>query len=318
MTDQFDEVFGATPQHGGMSPVARLSRDLRKAAETLSDHEARFLVDAYYQMQEQRIRADGQIRSIVKSNKQQEKAEPHDVLTWLSDQSGALEVQVRGALDRYVKTHMMGDWLYSVYGIGPVISAGILAHIDINKAPTAGHIMSYAGLVEGRTWEKGQKRPWNAGLKTLFYKVGESFVKFSNRPECKYGKLWRERKEHEIERNVSGELADQATRALAAKNFGTATDARAWYGGCFTAEHGREIFAADAATRLELFAKHKGAPGSGLPMLPPAHIHARARRWAVKIFISNLHEVWFELATGRKAPVPYAMAHLNHAHKIEP
>ena len=51
---------------------------------------------------------------------------------------------------------------------------------------------------------------------------------------------------------------------------------------------------------------------------PPAHIHARAKRFAVKIFISNLHEVWFEKHFGRPAPAPYPFAHLGHTHKIDP
>jgi hypothetical protein len=50
-----------------LTPVQRLSRDLANAARTISDAEARFLVDAYYSMQDARIRADGQIRSIVKN-----------------------------------------------------------------------------------------------------------------------------------------------------------------------------------------------------------------------------------------------------------
>jgi len=38
----------------------------------------------------------------------------------------------------------------------------------------------------------------------------------------------------------------------------------------------------------------------------------------VKLFLSHLHAVWYENETGKKAPVPYAIAHLNHAHLIEP
>ena len=38
--------------------------------------------------------------------------------------------------------------------------------------------------------------------------------------------------------------------------------------------------------------------------LPPAHIHARAKRYAVKMFISHLHEIWYEVELGKPAPVP--------------
>jgi hypothetical protein len=43
----------------------------------------------------------------------------------------------------------------------------LLARIDIVKAPTAGHIWRYAGLDPTVRWNKGEKRPWNAGLKVL-------------------------------------------------------------------------------------------------------------------------------------------------------
>ncbi len=44
------------------SPVTRLSRDLVHAATTLSEDEARYLVDAYYLMQDDRKRAHNQVR----------------------------------------------------------------------------------------------------------------------------------------------------------------------------------------------------------------------------------------------------------------
>ena len=43
--------------------IFRLTRDLKNAARTLSDAEARFLVDAYYMMQRDRIRASNQTDS---------------------------------------------------------------------------------------------------------------------------------------------------------------------------------------------------------------------------------------------------------------
>ena len=89
-------------------------------------------------MQDDRIRAAGQVRSMDN--------EPHDVLTWLGEQSSVLENQVKGALDVYSAGHPIGQRIRSVDGVGPVIAAGLLAHIDITKANTAGSIWRYAGL----------------------------------------------------------------------------------------------------------------------------------------------------------------------------
>lgn len=262
-----------------LEPVTRLSRDLRAAATTLSPDEARFLVDAYYQMQENRIRSGHQSRTLS------EAGEPHSVLAWLFEQDGTLEKQVAGALERYAKAQPIGEWAMSIVGIGPVITAGLLAHIDIRKAPTVGHIWRYAGLDPSVKWGKGEKRPWNASLKRLCFLIGESFVKVQANERDVYGKVYAARKELEIERNEAGAFSDQAERSLAEKKFGAGTDARKHY------EAGR---------------------------LPPARIHMRAKRYAVKLFLAHLHHVWYWHEVGEAPPKPYVLSHLGHGHFIAP
>lgn len=360
------EVTAICPWPGGpcrredsdleLNPIARLSRDLRRGAATLGDTEARFLVDAYYIMQENRKRAAGQERALTASD------EPHEIITWLKAQNEVMESQIKAALDVYTQAHMMGEWMRQVYGIGPVISAGLLAHIKIERAPTVGHIWSYAGIagpvtntelkraiyrvayrepvpqgviptltlekpyeatylypdgeehaffqvvVEAdeahpailasnpqvigvdrtwrafsgnRPWSKGEKRPWNAGFKTLCWKAGHSFMMFSNDERCFYGRLYRQRKEREINRNERGDFAE--TAKIRAETVGKATDAYKAYS--------------------------KG-------ILPPAHIDAMARRYTVKIFLSHLHEEWYWRHHGKEAPAPFAIAQLKHAHYI--
>lgn len=273
-----------------IEPIVPLSKDLRAAAKDLSASEARYLVDAYYQMQDARIRTDGQIRAIRAGVEKDgvfviEPKEPHELLDWFAVQNRTMENQIKGALDRYTTGHMVGDWMRSVKGIGPVISAGLLAHIDITRCPTAGHIWSFAGLDPRTEWKKGQKRPWNAQLKTLCWKAGESFVKVSGSEDAFYGKIYADRKASEIAKNDAGEFADQATAKLEKYKIGKATDAFKFY---------------------------------STGKLPPAHIHARAKRYAVKLFLSHLHEVWYTREFGEAPPNPYPIAILGHAHKINP
>src|SRR5215472_11009016 len=83
------------PHLRGLDPVQRLSRDLREAAVTLTDTEARYLTDTYYMMQENRKRAKNQERALGSA----ETPEPHEVLTWVGDQSEVLEKQIQRALD---------------------------------------------------------------------------------------------------------------------------------------------------------------------------------------------------------------------------
>lgn len=266
-----------------LTPIERLTRDIRAAAATLGPAEARFLVDAYYSMQNDRIRGGNQVRALTTKTEDHPKVEPHTIVAWFAKQSEGLETQIKGALGKYAAAHEVGDWLLGVTGIGPVIAAGLVAHIDIEQAPTVGHIWRYAGLDPTSIWEKGKKRPFNASLKVVCWKAGESFVKHSGNPKDVYGKVYKARKEQEEQRNAAGAFADQAAAKLEKYKIGKTTEAYGHY----------------SAGRL-----------------PPAHIHARAKRYAVKLFLSHLHGEWYRRHFGKEAPLPYPIAILGHAHVI--
>lgn len=263
-----------------LDPITRLTRDLKVGALSLGDNEARFLVDSYYTIQDDRKRSKSQLTALEKAG------EPNSVIQWFYDQNETLEEQIKLALDLYTESHPMGSYMRSIFGIGPVISAGLLAHIDITKAPTAGHIWQYAGIAgdNQRPWLKGQKRPFNAKLKTLLWKAGQSFMKFSNNEKCYYGHVYRARKEYEIANNESGKLAAQAAEGLT--KVGKNTEAYKYY---------------------------------SIGKLPPGRIDARARRYAVKLFISHLHGEWYRNHYKTEPPMPYPIAMLeNHTHFIPP
>lgn len=317
-----------------LEPLAKLNKDLKSGARSLGDQEARYLVDTYYTMQEYRKAAHNQRRALDASG------EPNDVLEFFGDQFARLEGQVKLALDLYSRNHPRAEWLRSVPGIGPVIAAGLLAHIDLTHVRSVGQVWSFAGLnpsVEwlgrekaktlvaevkkqhpgkspsiealaeiqtrtGRsprsvdqmataggakaTWtnlEKGlAKPPYSKSLKTLCWKIGQSFMKLHNNERDFYGKLYVQRKMYEIERNNSGANSQYALER--APRFGKTTEAFAWLSG----------------------------ERDGMPKIPPGQIDARARRWAVKLFLSHLLDSFFA-AEGKELPVPFAIAHLDHS-----
>ncbi len=260
-----------------LEPISRLSRDLRAATATLSVPEVRYLVDYYYQLQDFRKSSDNQVRSMDE--------EPHEVLAWFAGSTRSLEGSIQRALDRYTDSNPVGQWSKSIVGIGPVIAAGLLAHIDIEQAPTVGHIWRFAGLDPTVSWEKKTKRPWNAELKTLCWKIGESFVKVSNNEADIYGHIYANRKELESLRNAEGMFADQAEAKLAKFKIDRSTDAYKAY---------------------------------STGKLPPAHIHARAKRYAVKLFLAHWHHVAFEVRYGCPPPKPYILTQEGHAHYVAP
>src|SRR5262245_50075472 len=262
------------------SKVSRLTRKARQTAALLSDAEARFMVGGYYTMQENRIRSNQQADAL--SN---ERPRGNWLVQWLAEQREILETQIKGALDVYTDNQAIGRWSKSIHGIGPVIAAGLLAHIDIRRADSVGKIWRFAGLDPTVRWGKGQKRPWNPALKVLSWKMGQSFMKHAAHEDCFYGHIYRERKAYEVERNDRGINAVRAREILAEKRFAKTTDA------------------------------YRHLTGG---KLPPAQIDAMARRHAVKLFLSHFHLVWHWLEFGRLPPSPYAVAILGHKDFLPP
>lgn len=377
-------------------PITRIKRDIMSASKLISDNEARFLVDTYYQVQQFRIASAAQVRQLDGNG------EPNDFLSWTLSTFEYTEKQIKNALDKYTDQIVIGRWAKSIPGIGPVLAAGLSAYIDIERAPTAGAIWRYAGLDATSKWHGreasaelvktafeveddqtaamlwlaeafamrpldiyaaagvdvaiGQdsiydairtiqgdwgdevndliedqvathihldhaiasvceyrnisrwrmynellgdeqidkaklrkalaKRPWNADLKRLCWLIGESFVKVQANKHDVYGRVYVERKALEIERNEAGAFADQAAAALKAKRIGKDTDA---YKACSQGK------------------------------LPPAHIHARAKRYAVKLFLAHWQHVAYESHFGTPPPKPYVLEHVpGHVHFIAP
>lgn len=149
--------------------IPRAGREIVLEAHKLSNAEARLVVASYYDAQEMRKRADMQIRHL--GDKEMPK-----ILQYTADANAIIENEVKKALLRYSEATAVGQWCLSHVGIGPVITAGLLAHLDITKAPTAGHFWSFAGLNPAQKWERGEKRPYNAALKQVCFHAGESYA----------------------------------------------------------------------------------------------------------------------------------------------
>ena len=254
-----------------------VARDLKAAALKLTVGEARYLVDLYYQIQEFRKATGNQIRSLGDN-------EPGELIQGVFGSMEKVENRIKKGLDYYTDDNPMGKWAKDVVGIGPVISAGLLAHIDLTKCSTVGSIWRFAGYDPTSKWNKGEKRPFNAALKTLCWKIGESFVKVSGNPKAMYGSLYLQRKAIEQQKNDNGEFKEQAGQKLKDFKIGKDTDAYKSY---------------------------------SIGKLPPAHIHARAKRWAVKVFLCHYFESGCRLVLKKEPPLIYSIAMLGHVHKIE-
>lgn len=314
-------------------------KDIRKMAQGMAHNEVRYLVDTYYEIQEYRKSTDNRERAADEGLDDQPK-----FISMMFDGLSELEKYTKRAMDEYVKRFPLSMWARSIKGIGPVLAAGLIAHIDIKKAKTPGNIYSFAGLDPSRKWlsrdevrkimydfdvnPSGKKkvsmkrprkvaravekaggihastaimlakkkstfngkavyggvamRPYNAGLKVLCWKIGRSFKFQSGRDNPGlYGRLYNERKEHEVKMNDMGENEEQAQEVL------------------------------------EKCPHHEQRNIYKEGLLPKGHLDMRARRWVVKLFLSHYWEVGRKLE-GLSCPDPYPIAHLGHAKNIEP
>jgi hypothetical protein len=255
----------------------RLERDLLDRANEMNQEGARYLVDAYYQMQKQRLTSQGQLRALHQGVDDP----PPTVLSWLYHHNKRLEDQVKEALKTFAEAHDMGRWAMNVVGIGPVISAGLIAHIDITQAPTVGHIWSFAGLNPDSHWDKGSKRPWNAQLKVLCYHAGECFKRTHSREGSVYGQIYVRRKIQEVNKNNALEFKDQAAHKLKTQKIKDKDMRKTLEGGKLT----------------------------------DGHLDRRACRYAAKMFLADWHHEAFRAHYGTEPPKPYVFDHLEgHKH----
>lgn len=258
--------------------IKRLNKDLRAAAKELPDREALVLVNSYYQAQFERIRTDARLRTIAAD-------EPNLVLKFYSEQARTLEEYARIALDVYSLNHPVGQWLRAQKGIGPVLASAHLAFIDIEKAPYAGHIWSFAGLTPNGVRRRGEKSNFSPRYKKICWLTGESFVKVSGYEDAFYGQLYKEFRALEEKNNDNGKYAELAAKNLREKKFGEDTEAKKHY------LEGR---------------------------LPKAHLFARAKLRTVKVFLSHVHYKLYEHKFGQAPAMPYAIDILGHHDYIKP
>lgn len=251
--------------------IPPISKEVVLQAGKLTNPEARFLVSQYYDMQNMRKRADMQIRHLG------DKVLP-TLLQYTADSAAMIEAQLVKGLKNFAESDPVGLWMLAQDGVGPVIAAGMLAHLDIEKAPTAGHFWSFAGLDPTRKWEKGQKRPWNADMKQLCYHLGECAKRISWKEDAFYGRFYLERKKLIEERNATGGYAERA-----------------------------KTFFTKSAEWKKVLEESK---------LPAGNLDRQACNITAKIFLSHLHAVMYWNRYHRAPAKPFAIAVLGHAHEV--
>lgn len=129
------------------------------------------------------------------------------------------------------------------------------------------------------------KPPYNKDLKKRMFIIGDMFIRNSGREKSLYGRIYKQRKMNETMRNEAGEYAEQAARELSSKNWDKNTPT------------------------YKTLCEGKLSAG---------HINARARRYAVKLFISHVFEAMYYAEFGEEPPKTYVIEHMGHHDYIAP
>lgn len=347
--EKMDEFINEKDIIVTLNGLSTLSKEVKQSVVYLTDSFIRMLIDNYYQTQTHRIAIQGHVRAVQQGYDEVPDGE-QPAIAWLLADVKNRENQIAKMIAAYVKSVPICLWATKIKGIGPMFAANLWSYIDMSKCKHANQWLSYCGQNDNNVpWlgiakadalvkhafevaglkssdkltdqvyievSKGSGRtisalvksfdnyrkinksdsdrvaltnylakpPYNIDLKKICYLIGESFVKVSNRGSL-YGQLYRERKILETEKNERGEYADQAAKILRDKNFSKDT----------------------ATKKLLLEGK-----------LSPAHINSRAKRYAVKVFLTHFFEACYVYTYNEKPPVIYPIAHMDHVDYIEP
>lgn len=107
----------------------------------------RYLVDTYYQIQKLRKVRDNQLRAVM----QGKDGEGFETSMFIATEIRNIENSIKSMIDYYTDLIPVCYWAKSNLGIGPIISAGLYARLDISKATSAGSFWSYCGLNDNKT-----------------------------------------------------------------------------------------------------------------------------------------------------------------------
>ena len=131
----------------------------------LTARDLRWIADAYDQAQRVRLQAGERIRAIVQGRDPRLGGEisgdsdellrairnnhddgPVPLLARTYRRHWEEEQELRIAMEVALQTHPVWPWLSEVRGIGPTLSARLLARLDIRRAPTPSSFWAYCGL----------------------------------------------------------------------------------------------------------------------------------------------------------------------------
>jgi len=256
--------------------------------------ELKLLVSTYYAIQKERIQTGNRVKALERSGVQKYTAA--DLHEHLDEKLKDVEDWIAGKVgDRLESIDIHNAWLRHVPGVGPILAGGLISVIDpISRFEKPSALWKYAGLhvVDGKAPKKarGTKLEWNPFLRTLCWKLGDSFVKAGGYYRNTYDGA-RQKEDNKAPFRIP--IRD-AQGYLLVEDIGKIKE-----GTMIGSENFSE------------FKKQAKGKDNVLVTMTDLHKFNRAKRKAVKLFIAHLWAIWRDLE-GLPTRVPYVVEKLGH------
>lgn len=241
----------------------------------IEKEEIRKSVRLFYDLQKLRIQTGNRAGSETAALSDLAKAQ-HDHRSQVLD---TLERSELKFVKKLCAEHMMFDWLMKQKGCGPTMTGVILSEVNIHRCDTISALWSFAGLsvVDGHAPrpKKGQKRPYNAFLRTKLVGVLADCMIKSNSPWRKFYDDYKHRKESTV------------IECMGCEGKGKRLPTR------------EEVKKGADPQKLRKCTNCKGT-GTGAWGCSTGHRHMASKRYMIKMF---LLEMWKEWRTRAGLPV---------------
>lgn len=304
------------------------TKDIRSAAIDMSNREARFMVEDFYRWVGLAQSSRDHRRILDKENL------VNDSIGFMTKQIRNMRDQYRDILDIWSEQFPSAKWAKSIRGVGPVISAGLAAYVDIDKCHNISSLWKYAGqtpnsrpmtLIELDVLIQQAMDQYGRDITEdhviwIAQQVGKDEEKLLAFSKSKYrGLTW-----SKFTRAIRYPTYNKMLKRIMTSTGNCFIKHPSLYHDLYMARKHKEI-AANALGQYEKvartqFERFNYQPGTyaydaySTGKLPESHIIARAKRHAVKIFLAHYYMVTYYLKYEEMPPDVYAL-HILQGHK---
>lgn len=255
----------------------------------------------YYDFQSQRIQTQLRIGASEREGSLSKDDLSIYGLTTIFDNAASFESDIEKIIKKQLKNYALyNQYLIRLTGIGPMLAAGLIAYInDIEKFKHISSLWQYAGYGMNRYCNTCKKPTYL----TIQYDTGKKTKKLHPMESCP---ICENQTQPIIQKRISGYQSNwnDKLKALAWKSgmsFVKQSAARSKY---------RQLYDSIKADEQRLHPEK--ITENSKTLYNPGHLHNRAMRKIVKIFLAHLWQTWYR-QKGLVATEPYAKQLLGHS-----